>query len=132
MSRVILEDKRAVGVQFTDSKGSDSIVLARNEVILSTGALNSPQILMLSGIGDPAELRKVGIDPLHELPGVGPTMKDHPQLILSYDTRRPEFSYPHCDWNTINTDWTDRMRAQWEVNKDGLGVTPSIETTFFL
>ena len=97
VSRVILEDKRAVGVQFTDSKGSDSIVLARIEVILSAGALNSPQILMLSGIGDPAELRKVGIDPLHELPGVERTMKDHAQLILSYDIRRPELSYPHCD-----------------------------------
>ena len=131
VSRVILEDKRAVGVQFTDSKGRESIVLARNEVILSAGALNSPQILMLSGIGDPAELRNVDIEPLHELPGVGRNLQDHIVLGLSYTTRHPEFSYPHFDWKTINCDWTNEMRSQWETSREGPGVSSSIGVTHF-
>ena len=128
VSRVILEDKRAVGVEFYDTKGSEHIVKARKEIILSAGALSSPQILMLSGIGDPEELRKVGIDPIHMLPGVGRTMQDHTLLVLNYETRRPEFSYPHCDWKTINTEWTDRVQTQWETSKDGQGVTTFVET----
>ena len=131
VSRVVLEDKRAVGVQFTDSKGSESIVLARNEIILSAGALNSPQILMLSGIGNPAELRNVGIEPLHELPGVGRNLQDHIVLGLSYTTRHPEFSYPHCDWKTINCDWTNEMRSQWETSRKGPGVSSSIGVAHF-
>jgi len=58
--------------------------MARKEVILSAGAFQSPQLLMLSGIGDAAELQKHGIPVVHHLPGVGKNLKDHPDFIFGY------------------------------------------------
>ena len=128
--RVILEEKRAVGVEYIGSKGEKRIVNATKEVILSGGAYNSPQLLMLSGIGDPAELRKAGIEPLHELPGVGRNLMDHLHFPLMYATRHPEFSFAPGDWKTTNT-WANRMRAQWECNRDGQGASNHIEACHF-
>jgi choline dehydrogenase len=74
--RVLLEKGRAVGVEFV-RKGSVATARCRREVIVSSGAINSPRLLMLSGIGDADELRKVGIAPTHELKGVGKNLQDH-------------------------------------------------------
>ncbi|MCP6769615.1 GMC family oxidoreductase N-terminal domain-containing protein, partial [Klebsiella pneumoniae] len=80
---------------------------ANKEVLLCGGAYNSPQLLMLSGIGDPVTLRNVGIQPLHELPGVGCNMRDHLQLCtVQHATRRPECSFSPGDWQS---DWVNRM-----------------------
>ena len=54
-------------------------------MILSAGAIGSPQILMLSGIGDPGELRAAGVEPRHELPGVGRNLQDHPFLTMLWE-----------------------------------------------
>ena len=86
VSRILLQDKRAVGVEYIDSNGEKHTVKATKEVLLCGGAYNSPQILMLSGIGDPATLEKVGIETLHELPGVGQNLQDH--LYLGLTERR--------------------------------------------
>jgi choline dehydrogenase len=75
-TRVLFEDGRAVGVEFRRN-GQTETLRARNEVILSAGAYNSPKLLMLSGIGDPAALRSAGIEPMHELPGVGENLQEH-------------------------------------------------------
>ena len=66
---------------------------ATKEVLLCGGAYNSPKILMLSGIGDPETLQKVGIEPLHELPGVGRNFQNHVYLGLVNGVRHPEFSF---------------------------------------
>ncbi len=81
--RVLFEGKRAVGVEYRQG-GSIQTVMARKEVILSAGAFQSPQLLMLSGIGDAAELQKHGIPVVHHLPGVGKNLKDHPDFIFGY------------------------------------------------
>jgi choline dehydrogenase-like flavoprotein len=73
---VLLEGRRAVGVEIRTPEGT-RVVRARREVVLSAGAIQSPQILMLSGIGDGAHLRSHGIDVRHELPGVGRNLHDH-------------------------------------------------------
>ena len=74
--KIILKDKKAVGVEYT--RGSKKIqVNSEKEVILSAGAFQSPQLLMLSGVGDSLELKKHGIDCLHELKGVGKNLQDH-------------------------------------------------------
>ena len=73
---VEMDGKRAVGVRY-EVKGKAQLARARREVILSAGAYGSPQILMLSGIGEPAELAKHGIAPVHALPGVGANLQDH-------------------------------------------------------
>lgn len=76
-TRVVLEGSRAVGVAFRDAAGVDVTVRAEAEVILSGGAINSPQLLMLSGIGPAAHLREKGIDVRADLPGVGSNLQEH-------------------------------------------------------
>ncbi|MBV9250684.1 MAG: choline dehydrogenase [Acetobacteraceae bacterium] len=74
--RVLLEGKRAVGIEYSQN-GVTRQALARREVLLCGGAINSPQILQLSGIGPGALLQEVGIPVVHELPGVGENLQDH-------------------------------------------------------
>lgn len=76
VKRVVLEGLRATGIEYT-VRGRSFSVQANCEVILSGGAINSPQILQLSGIGNPDELRPLGIQAKHELPGVGENLRDH-------------------------------------------------------
>jgi len=87
VTRVALEGSRAVGIEIY-RHGETSIIRAEREVILSAGAYNSPQILMLSGIGKPADLKAVGIDARVDLP-VGDDLQDHPGILLSYFTDSP-------------------------------------------
>ena len=81
VSRVLFEGRRATGVEYT-RRGTTHRVKARREVILSGGAINSPQLLMLSGIGDPAHLKAMGIEPLIAARAVGRNLQDH--LAVSY------------------------------------------------
>lgn len=83
VQRIIFEGKRAVGVQY-QKNGQMHVVYARREVILSAGALQSPQLLMLSGIGDRDELKQHNIALVQHLPGVGKNLQDHADLILGY------------------------------------------------
>jgi choline dehydrogenase len=84
VTRIVLEGTRAVGVAYTRG-GQHHVVRADAEVVLSGGAINSPQLLMLSGIGPGAHLREMGIDVVVESPGVGQHLQDHPVSgILSY------------------------------------------------
>ncbi len=83
--RVIVEDGRAVGVEIARGRERRS-VRARREVILSAGALQSPQLLLLSGIGPADELRRHGIAPVLDLPGVGRNLQDHPDFIFGYSS----------------------------------------------
>jgi choline dehydrogenase-like flavoprotein len=80
-TRILLEKKRAVGVEFLH-EGALKQLRASREVLLSAGALMSPQILMLSGIGPHRQLVENGIATLHDLPGVGENLHDHPDLVL--------------------------------------------------
>ena len=77
VSKIIVEGKKAVGIEVKVS-GEDAIIIrSRREVILSAGAFQSPQLLLLSGIGHPDELSQHGIDCVHPLPGVGKNLQDH-------------------------------------------------------
>ena len=67
---------------------------AAKEVILSAGAIGSPHLLMLSGIGPSAHLRDVGLEVVHDLPGVGRNLQDHPDFVLKYRCRRPVTIWP--------------------------------------
>jgi choline dehydrogenase-like flavoprotein len=83
VTRILFEGKRAVGVECIQS-GSKRVIRARREVIVCAGALLSPQLLMVSGVGPGAQLRQHGIDVLHDLPGVGQNLQDHPDFIFGY------------------------------------------------
>ncbi len=83
VSRILLEGKRATGVAFTH-EGEAKQALAGREVILSGGSYNSPQLLMLLGIGPAAHLRDHGIEVVHDLPGVGRNLSEHPRVPVEF------------------------------------------------
>src|SRR5689334_12452513 len=83
-TKVLIEGRRAVGVEFSQF-GQRRVVRARREVVLSGGAVNTPQLLMLSGIGDPGQLSRHGIDVVAEVPEVGQNMADHLAVPLGFD-----------------------------------------------
>ena len=87
-TKIVLSNGRAVGVAYRH-KGQDVTASAAREVIVSGGTINSPQVLMLSGIGDPDHLRDVGIAPHVELRGVGRNLQDHYSTGLFHERREP-------------------------------------------
>lgn len=99
-AKIVIEDHRAVGVTLRRD-GTEQTVHARREVILSAGAIGSPQLLMLSGVGDPEDLRPHGIEVTAEVNGVGKNLQDHLQARPVYKT----------DLKTINTE-TDNILKQ--------------------
>ncbi|MTI01915.1 GMC family oxidoreductase [Roseibium sp. RKSG952] len=89
VSRIVLDGKKATGLVYRDRAGNEKTIKVRREIILSGGAINSPQILMLSGIGDPEHLKENGIEPVHALPGVGKGLQDHLQARLVFKCNEP-------------------------------------------
>ena len=87
-TRVLIEQGRAIGVEARHD-GETKQFHADQEVILCGGAFNSPQLLMLSGVGDSEHLRNSGVEPVHELPGVGQNLQDHAMVGPRYACRRP-------------------------------------------
>ncbi|MEX0277460.1 MAG: GMC family oxidoreductase [Ruegeria sp.] len=89
VTKVELDGKRATGVVYRTRSGETKTLKVRREVILSGGAINSPQILMLSGIGDPDHLKANGVEPVHALASVGKGLQDHLQARLVYKCNEP-------------------------------------------
>ena len=87
-TRIIIEAGRAVGVEYRHG-GQTHTARARRELILSGGVINTPQLLMLSGVGDPEELQRHGIPVKAPLPGVGRNLQDHVSVILMYHRKEP-------------------------------------------
>lgn len=86
VTRIAIDNARATGVEYMEN-GQHHIIAVEREVILTAGAINSPQVLMLSGIGDPAELSTHGIAVKAALPGVGKNLQDHVAALLVYGRR---------------------------------------------
>ncbi len=94
VTRVLFEGKKAVGVEYRRGGGSLRQVRAK-EVILCGGAINSPQLLQLSGVGNAGELRALGIDVVQDLPGVGENMQDHLEVYIQYACKQPVSMQPY-------------------------------------
>jgi choline dehydrogenase len=101
-SRILFEGRRAVGVEYLQG-GSRKCARARVEVILASGAIGSPQLLQLSGVGPADVLRHAGVAMLHELPGVGQNLQDHLQVRLVFRTRE----------RTLNDEVNHPLRKAW-------------------
>jgi choline dehydrogenase len=84
VTRILFDGTRAAGIEF-EQLGARRVVKARREVVLCAGAINSPQLLMLSGIGARDQLAAFGIDVVHELPGVGANLLDHLVVPIGFD-----------------------------------------------
>ena len=89
VQNVVIEGKRATGVRYNDRAGNVQTIQATKEIVLSSGAINSPQLLMLSGIGDADQLSEHGIEVVADLKGVGKNMQDHLQARLVYKCNEP-------------------------------------------
>ncbi len=87
-NRIVVKDGRATGLQYTH-KGKTTIANAEREVIVSAGAINSPRLLLLSGIGPAAELEAVGVDVVHDLPGVGKNLRDQLEVYITRECVEP-------------------------------------------
>lgn len=88
VQRILFDGRRAVGVEVKVA-GVLRRLQARREVVLAAGAIQSPQLLMLSGVGDAAQLQAHGIDVLHHLPGVGANLQDHPDFVFGMRSESP-------------------------------------------
>jgi choline dehydrogenase len=93
--RVLIEDGRARAVECQSDNGTAWTARVDAEVVLSAGAVGSPQILMLSGIGPAEHLREMGIDPVLDRPGVGANLNEHPDFVLKYRCARPVSLWPY-------------------------------------
>jgi choline dehydrogenase len=88
VTRILLENGRAIGVEYQEG-GKIRRAFAKREVILSAGPIQSPKLLELSGIGDPAILAQHGIAVAHALPGVGENLQDHPNTRVAFECSKP-------------------------------------------
>lgn len=112
-SRIVTDRGRTQAVEYR-RRGRLETARAGREVVLCGGAYNSPQLLMLSGIGDPDDLRTLGIAPVHELPGVGRNLHDHPNIMNEYELRGEDGLTRH-----IRLDRAAFSLARWYVDHSG-------------
>ncbi|MEX0954948.1 MAG: choline dehydrogenase [Rhizobiaceae bacterium] len=90
--RIVVENGRAVGLEYAQ-RGQDRTAHATREVVLASGTVNSPQLLMLSGIGPAQELAEHGIESVHNLPGVGKNLQDHVDCVMVWECPKPVTLY---------------------------------------
>jgi len=107
---VELEGKRAAGVRLRKGRRGEELVRAEREVLLCAGAIGSPQLLLLSGIGAPDELRAAGVQERHELPGVGRNLQDHPFVTILWEV---------SDQETLYGADKPKALAEWLLRKSG-------------
>jgi len=124
--RVLLEDKRAIGVEFIKD-GCLQQIFSNKEVILSAGSVGSPHLLQLSGIGPAQVLYQAGIEVKHDLPGVGENLQDHLEFYFQFKCKQPITLNGQLNlWNKF------LIGARWLLTKTGLGATNHFESCAFI
>jgi choline dehydrogenase len=113
-SRLVIEKGRVVGVEYVQGKGAEKhTAYADAEVLLCAGAVQSPHILQLSGIGDPDKLKAAGVAPAHALKGVGQNLQDHLDVVLSWETPNTKSAYAYnAGLNRLLTGVNYMLRGQ--------------------
>ncbi|WP_030434482.1 choline dehydrogenase [Actinoplanes subtropicus] len=126
VTRVLFEGTRAVGVEYTVGRGAPRRAYGK-EMVLCGGAINSPQLLQLSGVGNAGELSALGITPVHDLPGVGENLQDHLEVYVQYACTQPVSMQPYLKWR--HRPW---IGAQWLFLRGGPGATNHFEAGGFV
>ena len=121
--RIVIEDGRAIGVAVAGGE----VITAEREVILAASSINSPKLLMLSGIGPAAHLKEHGIDVVADSPGVGQNLQDHLELYIQMAASQPVTLYKY--WNLISK---AVIGARWLFTKTGLGASNQFESAAFI
>ena len=109
-TKVRFEGKRAVGVEYLRA-GRRQQYVGAGEVVLCGGAINSPQLLQLSGIGNPEHLRPLGVEMVHDLPGVGENLQDHLEVYIQYASLQPVSIVEGLKWRNrplVGLEWLFR------------------------
>jgi choline dehydrogenase len=125
VNRVLFEGGRAVGVEVTERGAARRI--DANEVILCGGAINSPQLLELSGVGNAAELSALGVDVVHDLPAVGENLQDHLEVYVQYACKQPVSVAPALKWRN-----RPGVGLRWLLFRSGPGATNHFEAGGFV
>ena len=124
--RVVIEAGRAVGVEI-ERAGVIEVIRASAEVIVAASAINSPKILMLSGIGDAAQLAQLGIPVVADRKGVGANLQDHLEVYMQFQAKLPITLYKY--WNILGK---ALIGAQWLFTRKGLGASNQFEACGFI
>ena len=124
--RVVIEEGRATGVE-VDRGGTIEVIRARSEVILAASSINTPKILMLSGIGAASHLAEHGIAVVADRPGVGANLQDHLEVYMQFASRQPITLYKY--WNLLGKAW---VGAQWLLTGGGIGASNQFESCAFI
>ncbi|AUQ90789.1 choline dehydrogenase BetA [Phaeobacter inhibens] len=124
--KVVIEDGRAVGVE-VERGGKIEVIRANAEVILAASSLNSPKLLMLSGIGPAKHLAEHGIDVVVDRPGVGQNLQDHLEFYFQFACKQPITLFKY--WNLFGK---ALVGAQWLFTKTGLGASNQFESAAFV
>jgi len=124
--KIVLEGKRAVGVEIEAGR-SFSTIRARREVIIAASSINSPKLLMLSGIGPAAQLKEHGIEVVADRPGVGQNLQDHLEVYIQQECTQPITLY-----SKLNLFSKAKIGAEWLFFKTGDGATNHFESAAFL
>ncbi|HET8978330.1 MAG TPA: choline dehydrogenase [Solirubrobacteraceae bacterium] len=125
VTRIRFQGTRAVGVDVVE-KGTTRPIDA-GEVLLCGGAINSPQLLQLSGVGNARELETVGVRPIHDLPGVGENLQDHLEVYIQYASKQPVSVAPAMKLR--NRPW---VGLAWLLGRRGPGATNHFEGGGFI
>ena len=125
-SKIIIENSQATGVEYTQGN-KKSVLSASKEVIISASAINSPKLLLLSGIGPAAELKSKGITVVANRPGVGKNLQDHLELYIQMASKKPVSLYKY--WNPIGKAW---VGLRWFISKSGPGASNQFESAAFI
>ncbi|MGI9477142.1 MAG: choline dehydrogenase [Hyphomicrobiaceae bacterium] len=124
--RIVVEDGRAVGVEVARGQRVE-VVHARREVIISASAINSPQLLLLSGIGPGQHLAEHGLPVLADRPGVGRNLQDHLEVYIQHACLQPITLFKY--WNLLGK---ARVGAEWLLFKTGPGASNQFESAAFV
>lgn len=124
--KVVIKDGRAVGVQIRKGNRSETIT-ANNEVILAASSINSPKLLMLSGIGPAKHLAEHGIELVADRAGVGQNLQDHLEMYIQMAATQPVSLYKY--WNLF---MKGLIGAQWLFTKTGIGASNQFESAAFI
>jgi choline dehydrogenase len=124
--KVVIENQRAVGVEI-EAHGKIQVVRAKREVIVAASTINSPKLLMLSGIGAGADLNALGIDVVADRPGVGKNLQDHAEVYIQQKCLQPITLYSKLNWFSKGL-----IGAEWLLLKKGMGTTNHFEACAFV
>ena len=126
VTKIIINEKQAEGIEYFQN-GKTEYIFASKEVIIAASAINSPKILLLSGIGPAKELKTNGIEVIADRPGVGKNLQDHLELYIQMMAKTPVSLYKY--WNPLGKAW---VGLQWLLSKSGPGASNQFESAAFI